>query len=129
MKKYKILIVDDERSLADMTKDSFPQEHFLARACYSGEQALKEVDRDRPDLIVLDVMMPRMDGWEVLAKLKSSPLTSSIPVILCTARDGLDDVERSFRFGAQSFIVKPFAFSKLLEKVAVILEIEKLLND
>ena len=129
MKKYKIMIVEDDRQLADLTKINFPQEQFIVKTCYNGPDALKEVDRDRPDLIVLDVMMPGMDGWEVLLKLKSDPKTSSTPVIMCTAKDGLGDVEKSFNFGAQSYVIKPIVFTKLLKKVAAVLDIEKLLNE
>lgn len=129
MNKFKILVVDDERPLADMTCINFPTDQFIAQACYSGEEALNEVRKSPPDLIVLDITMPGMDGWEVLLKLKSDPKTSSIPVVMCTARDGLVDVEKSFHYGAQSYIIKPFVFAKLLKKVAAILDIEKLLVD
>lgn len=128
MKKYKILIVEDERLLADITQMNFPTDQFVAKAVYSGGEALKEVDRERPNLIVLDIMMPGMDGWEVLLKLKSDPKTSAVPVIMCTAKDGLGDVEKSFSFGAQAYVIKPIVFSKLLRKVAAILNIEKLLQ-
>lgn len=128
-KKYKILIVEDDRQLAELTKINFPVEYFAAKACYGGGDALKEIIKERPDLVVLDVMMPGMDGWEVLLKLKSDPKTSSIPIIMCTAKDGLGDVEKSFNYGAQSYIIKPIVFSKLLKKVAAILDIERLLRD
>lgn len=116
MRKYKILIVEDERLLADMTRMNFPPDKFAAKACYNGAEGLKEIAKDRPDLVVLDIMMPGMDGWEVLLKLKSDPKTSSIPIIMCTAKDGLGDVEKSFNFGAQAYVIKPIVFSKLLKK-------------
>lgn len=129
MHKYKILIVEDEEFLAYMIRISFPTDQFIAKACTSGKDALEELGKDRPDLIVLDIMMPKMDGWEVLQKLKSDSRTSSIPVVMCTARDNLIDVEKSFRYGAQSYIVKPIDFKKLLKKIAVILDIEKLMGE
>lgn len=128
MKKYKILLVEDERPLADMTKMNFPQDQFDVRVAYSGMDALKEISKNRPDLVVLDIMMPGMDGWEVLLKLKSEPKTSTIPVIMCTAKDGLGDVEKSFKYGAQAYVIKPIVFSKLLKKIAAILNIESLLK-
>ena len=129
MKKYNILIVDDERPLAEMTRMNFPQDQFNAKTCFNGADALKEIMENPPDLVVLDVMMPDLDGWEVLQKLKSNSKTSSIPVIMCTAKDGLEDVEKSYQCGAQSYIIKPFAFDRLLKKIAAILDIEKLLSD
>ncbi len=128
MRKYKILIVEDEQLLADITRMNFPADRFTAKVCYNGPDALKEVTRDRPDLILLDIMMPGMDGWEVLLKLKSNPKTSAIPIIMCTAKDGLVDVEKSFKYGAQAYVIKPIVFGKLLKKVAAILNIEELLS-
>ena len=127
-KKYKILIVEDDHQLAELTKINFPQEHFSVRTSYDGADALEEVGKERPDLMVLDVMMPGMNGWDVLLKLKSNPQTSAIPVIMCTAKDGLSDVEKSFNYGAQAYVIKPVIFTKLLNKIAVILDIEKLIK-
>jgi len=129
MKKYRILIVDDERPLAQMTCINFPTDRFLVTPCFSGADALEETRKQRPDLIILDIIMPGMDGWEVLLKLKSDPKTSSIPVIMCTAKDGLADVEKSFHYGAQAYAIKPVVFKKLLSKVAAILDIEGLLTE
>ena len=129
MKKYKILIVEDERQLAEITRMSFQQDQFEARVSHSGEEALKEVTRERPDLIVLDLIMPGMDGWTVLSRLKSDPATSSIPVVVCTGKEDPGDVDKSFRFGAQAYIMKPLHFGKLIRKVAAILDIEQLLNE
>lgn len=129
MKKYKILIVEDDQAFADITGIKFPSDYFTIKTVYNGMDALEEVNNDRPDLIVLDIIMPKMDGWEVLSTLKSDPKTSSIPVIMATANNTLSDVEKSFTYGAQSYIEKPFTFDKLLKKVAVILNIQNLLND
>ncbi len=129
MKPYKILIVEDDRQLAEMLKMSFDLKQFAAKICYDGLEALNEISRERPDMIILDVMLPGIDGWEVMARLKANTKTSGIPVIICTARDGLQDVEKSFSSGAQSYVAKPIDFDKLLKKVAVILNIETLLSE
>ena len=128
-KKYNILVVDDERPLAEMICMNFPKDQFSVKACFNGWDALEEIRQNRPDLVVLDVMMPDIDGWQILQKLKSDPSTSSIPVILCTAKDSLEDVEKSYQYGAQSYLIKPIVFNRLLKKVAAILDIEKLLSD
>ena len=65
MKKYKILVVDDDHQLADLVKMNLPQSEFSAKACYNGNEALKEIEMDRPDLLVLDGVMPVIDRWEV----------------------------------------------------------------
>ncbi len=128
MKKCKILIVDDERPLAEMIRINFPPAQFEASTCYNGREALAEAEQNRPDLIVLDVMMGGMDGWETLSALKSNSKTASIPVIMCTAKDGPQDVQKSFQYGAQAYIIKPINFAKLLAKVSAILDTEELLK-
>jgi len=129
MKKYSILFVEDDRQLSELAGLNFLKHQFTFRPCYNGPEALKEVSKERPDIIILDVMMPSMTGWEVLQKLKSQPETSSIPVIICTGRDGREDVEKSFNFGAQAYIIKPIVFANLLKKVAAVLDIEELLHE
>lgn len=129
MKKYKVLVVDDDRQLAEIARINFPADQFSVQTVYSGEDALLGIDKDRPDLVILDVMMPLMDGWEVLQKMKANPATSGIPVIMCTAKDGIQDVEKSYRFGAQAYIIKPIQFERLIQKVGAILDIEQVLHD
>ncbi|OGR56925.1 MAG: hypothetical protein A3I11_03240 [Elusimicrobia bacterium RIFCSPLOWO2_02_FULL_39_32] len=129
MDKHKILIIEDDHPLADLMKMNFPKEQFDTACCYSGEEALREIQKNRPELIILDVVMPKMDGWEVLKKIKSNPLSSSIPVIMCTAKDNVGDVEKSFHYGAQAFVIKPVIFKKLIKKVEAILDLEEMLND
>lgn len=126
---YKILVVDDDHSLADLIQLNFAQDHFNAKTCYSGKEALQEIEKERPDLIILDVVMPRMDGWEVLQSIKSNLTTASIPIVMCTSKDSVGDVEKSFYYGAQAYVIKPIDFKKLHKKVASILDIEELLHD
>src|SRR5438034_1423391 len=129
MRKYKILIVEDDRQLAELAKMSFPADQFIVKIADTGESALEEIGKSRPDLIVLDLILPKMDGWAVLEKLKSESKTSSIPVVVCTGRDEPDDIEKSFQYGAQAYIIKPLNFGRLIRKVAAILDIEKLLSE
>ncbi len=129
MEKYKILIVEDDRQLAELMKLNFPQDQFTVRTCLNSRDALTEVKNDLPSLIILDVVMPHMDGWDVLAAVRANPATAAIPIIMCTGRDSVPDVEKSFKMGAQAFVMKPIVFSNLLKKVAAILNIEQLLND
>ena len=129
MKKIKVLIVDDERPLAELIRLNFPEDKFEARTCNTGRDALKEARGNPPDLMLLDVMMGDMDGWEVLTLLKADPKTAAIPVIMCTARDGPEDIEKSFQKGAQSYIIKPVNFPKLMHKITALLDMERMLKD
>ncbi len=128
MKKYKILIVDDERPLAEMIRLNFDETKFDTRTANTGSETLEEAENNRPDLIILDVMLGDMDGFEILAKLRANPKTSAIPIIMCTARDGTEDIEKSFRGGAQAYTLKPVNFHKLMQKVTAILDMEELLR-
>ena len=78
---------------------------------------MKAVKSAVPDLIVLDAMMPDMDGWATLQTLKASPTTASIPVIMCTAKDTMGDVERGFTSGASAYVTKPLDLQRFLGKV------------
>jgi DNA-binding response OmpR family regulator len=131
MKKYKVLIVDDERPLVEMVSVhfSFEKDRFETRACYTGADALKEAESHRPDIILLDVMMGDMDGWEVLSRLRNNPKTASIPVVMCTARDSSSDIDLSFQRGAQAYLMKPIHFPRLLQKISAILDAEDLMKD
>ncbi|RWG76284.1 response regulator [Mesorhizobium sp.] len=105
----RILYVDDEddiREIAQMSLELDPQ--FEVRSCASGVEALTDAADWQPDLILLDVMMPDMDGPETLQRLAGSPLTASIPVVFITARTQTHQVERYLAMGAVGVIAKPF---------------------
>ena len=107
--KSKILYVDDEndiREIAQMSLELDPE--FEVRPCSSGLQALAEAAEWQPDLILLDVMMPEMDGPETLRRLAASPATASIPVVFITARTQTHEVARFMAMGAVGVIAKPF---------------------
>ncbi|RWE50612.1 MAG: response regulator [Mesorhizobium sp.] len=119
----RILYVDDEddiREIAQMSLELDPQ--FEVRSSASGIEALTDVADWRPDLILLDVMMPDMDGPETLRRLGESPLTASIPVVFITARTQTHEVERYLAMGAVGVIAKPF------DPMALAGEVRKLLR-
>ncbi len=128
MKKYKILVVDDERPLAELMRIKLDEAGFQTITANSGNEAIEKSASEEPSLIILDVMMGDMDGWEALSKLKSNPETAKIPVIMCTARDGQEDVDKSFSRGAQAYVIKPVNFPKLYLKINAILDTEELLK-
>jgi CheY-like chemotaxis protein len=114
----RILYVDDEadlREIAQMSLELDPE--FEVRVCPSGTDALAEVEHWHPDLILLDVMMPGLDGKGVLAKLRESPKTASIPVVFITARKRDSDVAALQELGAKAVLGKPFDPMRLAEQV------------
>jgi putative two-component system response regulator len=112
----RVLIVDDTKINVDILVAALSHEYKLSVAT-NGEAALAQVDENRPDLILLDIMMPMMDGYEVCSKLKSDPETSSIPVIFITAADGLTNITKGFKLGAVDYITKPFRIAELQARV------------
>ncbi len=106
--KSTIMVVDDEPDLVTLLCARLEQREFNVMCAYSGSQALAGLEKQKPDLILLDIMMPEMDGLEVLKRLKAAPETSSIPVILLSALDQLKDISTGYEMGADHSITKPF---------------------
>jgi two-component system, NtrC family, sensor kinase len=124
MASLTILIVDDQPENLEVLSKVL-QDSYLVRAVRSGEQALRAAASDpRPDLVLLDVLMPEIDGFEVLARLRANPATRDIPVIFLTARDALEDEERGFDLGAVDYITKPIRAPVVLARVRVHLELK-----
>ena len=125
MKKTTILIVDDELINLTALSQLLQEAAYLVRAANSGERALRvAASEPRPELILLDVMMPRLDGYSVLERLKASPVTSNIPVIFVTALGSEADEQRGFDLGAVDYITKPFRPAVVLARVRTQLELK-----
>ncbi len=112
-----ILIVDDTRENLEVLSALLELEGYEVRLAINGEMALMGVEAEPPDLILLDIMMPDMDGYEVCAKLKSQPETRSIPVIFISALDDVFDKVKAFQAGAVDYISKPFQAEEVLARV------------
>ncbi len=112
-----ILVVDDEPAIARMVKMSLSVEGYQVRTASSGLDALEQVADRRPDLIVLDIMMPGMNGYEVCMELKNHPQNKGIKVIFLTALGNPGDAQRGFAAGGDDYIIKPFDPDELLDKV------------
>ncbi|NUQ71025.1 MAG: response regulator [Chthonomonadales bacterium] len=104
----KILAVDDEKAIVRLVQVNLEREGYEVVTAYDGREALEKVASERPDLIVLDVMMPYMDGFEVLQNLKKDPETRDIPVIMLTAKAQDQDVFRGWQSGVDCYLTKPF---------------------
>lgn len=115
--EYKILIVDDVMSNVLLLKVLLTNEKFAIATSSNGRQALEQVEKENPDLVLLDVMMPDMSGFEVAQHLKSNPNTADIPIIFLTALNSTADIVKGFQVGANDFISKPFNKEELIIRV------------
>lgn len=110
----KILVVDDERHIVRLVQVNLEKVGYQVVTAYDGVEALEQVAKEKPDMIILDVMMPRMDGFEVLKKLQSDAATREIPVIMLTAKAQDADIFRGWSSGVSSYLTKPFNPRELL---------------
>ena len=110
----KILVVDDERHIVRLVEVNLQRAGYEVVTAFDGIEALEKVKAEKPDMIVLDVMMPRKDGFEVLQDLQGSPATSDIPVIMLTAKAQDADIFKGWASGVSSYMTKPFNPRELL---------------
>ncbi len=109
----RILIVDDDPWILRMVSTLLEKRGYAIFTASDGEEALHRAEEVKPDLIVTDVMMPKMDGWELVRNLRARPHLALVPVLFLTALNGEDDRIRGFRLGADDFLPKPFRFEEL----------------
>lgn len=121
MPKEKILIVDDEKDIARMIDYNLKKEGFRTVLVHDGEDALRAAANDHPDLVVLDLMLPGIDGLEVCKKLKKDPATELIPIIMLTAKTQESDKILGLELGADDYMTKPFSPRELLARVKAVL--------
>jgi two-component system, OmpR family, response regulator len=117
----RILVVDDEQSITDLLSMALRYEGMDVEVARSGREALEAVTAYRPQLLVLDVMMPDLDGFEVLKRLSGERASTRLPVLFLTARDSLDDKLRGFTLGGDDYMTKPFSVEELIVRVRAIL--------
>ena len=117
----RILLAEDEQQIGDMVEFKLTNSGHQVVRVVDGEAALAAAERDRPDVIILDVMMPLVDGFAVLGRLQARPDLRTIPVIMLTARGQERDVLSGLQAGAADYIVKPFSLKELLARVEVAL--------
>lgn len=117
MNKGKILIVDDENYILHILDFSLGAEGYEVITAEDGEEAVRKAKDERPDLVVLDVMMPKMDGFEACRSIKRDPELSGTPVILLSAKGRDIDQKQGYEAGADDYITKPFSPGRLVERV------------
>ena len=113
-----VLVVDDDRPMRALCRASLEEAGFRVLEAAGGEEALESVRDERPDLILLDIMMPGISGWEVTSALLADRSTDQIPIIFISARRELADRVRAFGLGAQDYVTKPFDPAALAKTVA-----------
>ncbi|MBI4619491.1 MAG: response regulator transcription factor [Desulfobacterales bacterium] len=121
MVKEKILVVDDEQDIIELIKYNLEMGGFRVSSAYNGEDALRLAKREPPDLLILDLMLPGMDGLEVCQVLKKESQTSHIPIIMLTAKTGEPDIVVGLGLGADDYITKPFSTRELIARVKAVL--------
>ncbi|WP_417910277.1 response regulator transcription factor [Candidatus Electronema sp. PJ] len=119
----KVLIVEDEKRLANLLKKGLEEHAFVVDICHDGEEGLYQAETSPYDAIVLDVMMPKMDGFTVLRKLREQNI--EVPVIMLTARGEVENRVKGLNIGADDYLAKPFDFSELLARLTAIIRRSK----
>jgi len=117
----KVLIVDDNPTATRMLQLAFTRAGYEVDIAGDGVEALAKIPLVRPDLVIMDIMMPNMDGFEATRQLRANPATASIPIIVLTARDRIEDKLSGFESGADDYVVKPVLPSELVARVNALL--------
>ncbi|MBQ8888275.1 MAG: response regulator transcription factor [Bacteroidaceae bacterium] len=119
MEKIHVLLVEDERTLAMIIKDTLEEQGFLMSTAFNGEEGLRLFYTEKPDVVVADVMMPRMDGFEMVRRIRQTDRQT--PVLFLTARSGINDVVEGFELGANDYLKKPFSMQELMIRIKALL--------
>ncbi|MFA5176802.1 MAG: response regulator [Candidatus Omnitrophota bacterium] len=122
MEKAKILVVDDNEKNVELLEAILLAAGFEVLKAYDGKQAIEMTGRERPDLLLLDIMMPQLDGFQVCEILRKDPQNTALPVIMVTAKDKESDIVQSLEKGADEYIVKPINQKELLSKIGNMLD-------
>ncbi|OFW57274.1 MAG: hypothetical protein A2V52_04470 [Actinobacteria bacterium RBG_19FT_COMBO_54_7] len=117
----KIMIIDDNPVIVELLQRKLGREGYEVLGCVESEHALERCLEKKPDLVILDILMPGMSGWEVMKELKSNEGTASIPIIISTVKNRPEDMNRGRDLEAADYIAKPYVFSDLLDMVDRIL--------
>lgn len=118
----KVLVCDDERSIVRLIQVNLERQGWQVVTAYDGKEGLEKIKAERPDVVVLDVMMPYMDGFEVLKTLRRDPEMQTLPVVMLTAKAQDKDVFEGYHYGADVYLTKPFNPMELVTFVKRILQ-------
>jgi DNA-binding response OmpR family regulator len=116
----RVLVIDDEPEITDIVESFLTEAGYSVAAENLPQKAVDRVKKFKPDLILLDIMMPVMDGYDLCQQIKKQPEFAHVPIIFLTGKDRADDMGRSFKVGGDMFIKKPFSCERLLEIVNIV---------
>ena len=122
----RVLVVEDHPLIAELVETRLRIEGLRATKCLGGREAIERVNKEAFDLVILDIMMPDIDGYQVLAHIRSQEATRNIPVVFLTARASQEDIDKGLRMGANHYITKPFSGAELARIVKLLLQERKL---
>ncbi|MBD3183050.1 response regulator [Candidatus Poribacteria bacterium] len=122
MTKNRILLVDDEPDIVETAAFMLQSYSFQVITAGNGIECIEKAKKEQPDLILLDIMMPEMNGYEVCAKLREDDSTKHIPIIMLSAKGESEAILKSHKIGADDYVVKPFSMPTLLSKLEKVLE-------
>jgi len=120
--KCRILVADDEITIQELLKVNLEALGHEVISAYDGKEALECIEKEAPDLVILDINMPEADGWKICGELKSDKKRSGIPVIFLSAFTQKSDIEKGLSLGAEEFFTKPFNIKTLMRKVEELLK-------
>lgn len=129
MRNYKILIVDDNKVNVELIRAQLKPYNYNIHVAYDGEEAMEKIDKNPPDIVLLDLMMPKISGYEVCRYIKQNKNTQFIPVIIITALQELEDKIKAIELGADDFLVKPFNKLELTTRIKSLLHMKSLHDD
>ena len=115
----RLLVVEDEKKLNDLVTKKLEKEYYGVDSCFDGEEAIRYVEGTEYDAIILDIMLPKLDGFEVIKRIRAKK--NKVPILLLTARDNIDDKVKGLDYGADDYLVKPFIFEELMARIRVLL--------
>ena len=115
----RLLVVEDEKKLNDLITKKLEKEYYGVDSCFDGEEAVRYVEGTEYDAIILDIMLPKLDGFEVIKGIRAKK--NKVPILLLTARDNIDDKVKGLDYGADDYLVKPFIFEELMARIRVLL--------
>lgn len=122
MSKSRILLVDDEPDIVETVSFMLQSRNYQVSIASGGQEGIEKAQKEHPDLLLLDIMMPDVDGYDVCMKLKSDEDTRNIPIIMLTAKGESEAVLKSHSLGADDYVVKPFSLPTLLSKLKKFLD-------
>lgn len=117
----RVLVVDDEPEITDIVETFLTEAGYTVTVENSSRRAVSKAKEFKPDVVILDIMMPDMDGYQVCQDMKQDPNLSGTPIVFLTGKDRSDDMGRSFKAGGDMFIKKPFSCERLLEIVNIVI--------